>query len=133
MTLVVDCSVALKWVLDEPDSPRARDLVDQERLIAPDFILVECANALSMTAVKGAISPSDATARLRTVQKARLGLTSTRPLTAPAQGLSLMLRHPVYDCLYLALALEQGVRVVTADRRFQTAAESHYPGAVFLL
>jgi predicted nucleic acid-binding protein len=26
--------------------------------------------------------------------------------------------HPIYDCCYLALALEENLVVVTADRRF---------------
>jgi predicted nucleic acid-binding protein len=30
--------------------------------------------------------------------------------------------HPVYDCLYLALALQRGTHVVTADRRFAAVA-----------
>ena len=32
------------------------------------------------------------------------------------------MRHPVYDCAYRALAREQGVRLITADRRFHAAA-----------
>ncbi len=38
MTLVVDASVALKWVLDEPDSHLAQG---EEELLAPDFWLNE--------------------------------------------------------------------------------------------
>jgi predicted nucleic acid-binding protein len=32
------------------------------------------------------------------------------------------LQHPVYDCVYLALALQRGLPLVTADQRLVTAA-----------
>ncbi len=41
--------------------------------------------------------------------------------------------HPVYDCLYLAVAVHHGIHVMTADRRFAAAALSAYPGQVRLL
>jgi predicted nucleic acid-binding protein len=36
--------------------------------------------------------------------------------------LARLLDHPVYDCLYLAAALDVGAPVVTADSRFVAAA-----------
>ena len=43
-------------------------------------------------------------------------------VTADAVRLALALDHPVYDCVYLALAHRIGATVVTADRRFANAA-----------
>ncbi|UKJ74068.1 type II toxin-antitoxin system VapC family toxin [Azospirillum brasilense] len=40
-----------------------------------------------------------------------------------AQVLALEFGHPVYDCLYLALARRLGIPVVTADRRFIQLAD----------
>jgi predicted nucleic acid-binding protein len=40
-----------------------------------------------------------------------------------ALALGLALAHPVYDCVYLALAIASDARVVTADRRFRLAAQ----------
>ena len=48
-----------------------------------------------------------------------------RGLAAAALSLASDLDHPVYDCIYLALALERGVLVVTADHRFATAVRKH--------
>lgn len=42
-------------------------------------------------------------------------------LVERAFDLALDLRHPIYDCLYLALALDRGVRMVTADQGFVRA------------
>ena len=48
--------------------------------------------------------------------------------------LGLRLDHPVQDCLYLALALHRGGRVLTADRKFMRAASaSEFGGRVLLL
>jgi predicted nucleic acid-binding protein len=42
-------------------------------------------------------------------------------LVESAIGISLALRHPVYDCLYLACAVRLGTRLVTADQRLIAA------------
>ena len=41
-------------------------------------------------------------------------------VSADAVRLALALDHPVYDCVYLALAHRIGAMVVTADLRFPT-------------
>ena len=46
-------------------------------------------------------------------------------LVADALHLAFLLTHPIYDCLYLALAVETGTPVVTADRRFVDAVRRH--------
>ncbi len=46
MTLVIDASVALKWVIDEDDSEAAQELVSDHALAAPELLLIECANVL---------------------------------------------------------------------------------------
>jgi predicted nucleic acid-binding protein len=44
-------------------------------------------------------------------------LVSLPPLTARALEIAAELRHPVYDCFYLALAESEDATLVTADRR----------------
>ena len=48
-----------------------------------------------------------------------------RQLVASAARLALDLDHPVYDCFYLALALQEQHPVVTADRRFYDIVRAH--------
>jgi len=54
--------------------------------------------------------------------RGRRGGRADRDLAPEAFRLARLLDHPVYDCLYLALAMESGAPVVTADRRFAAAA-----------
>ena len=56
-------------------------------------------------------------------------------LVERALDLAVALKHPIYDCLYLALALVRGARVVSTDRRFLAASRTQPDcvGAVVLL
>jgi len=55
-------------------------------------------------------------------------------MTLAALKLASALKHPVYDCLYPEAAIRVSGRVVTADRRFHAAAQSHpYFGSMVTL
>jgi predicted nucleic acid-binding protein len=134
MSVVIDASVALKWVFDEPGRDDADRLFDQD-LIAPSLWLVEAADALWKRAQRGDLTPSQAQDRLVALRSAPLATLPLEDDLLEAATLALRLNHPVYDCLYLALALREKTYVVTADKRFCEAA-SRAPalsGAVRLL
>lgn len=116
MIAVVDTSVALKWYVQESDSAMARPLLEVE-LAAPDFILVELANALWKKVRRGQITRFQADAALSHLAQA-VKLVPSALVIEEALNLGLELAHPVYDCLYLALAGELRLPVVTADERF---------------
>ena len=48
-------------------------------------------------------------------------MTVGEPDPALALNLARELRHPAYDCFYLALAIERDLDLVTADARFVRA------------
>ncbi|WP_149541071.1 type II toxin-antitoxin system VapC family toxin [Siccirubricoccus phaeus] len=55
--IVVDASVALKWLRDEEDDAWARAMVGGDRpLIAPALLLTECSNILWRLARRGEIA-----------------------------------------------------------------------------
>ena len=45
-TLVIDASVAVKWVVEENGTPEVLALRQRARLIAPELLVAECANIL---------------------------------------------------------------------------------------
>ena len=122
-SIVVDSSVAAKCWIAEADSALATAVMEGRALAAPDFLWVECANIFWKHVRRGEITQTTATAALLMLQAAPITRTRDADLVADAQRLSADLAHPVYDCLYLALALRQGSPVVTADRRFAALAE----------
>jgi len=48
-------------------------------------------------------------------------LHAASDLVGAALEWSFRLRHPVYDCLYLALAVREDCKLVTADEEFEAA------------
>ncbi|MGH7017784.1 MAG: type II toxin-antitoxin system VapC family toxin [Caulobacteraceae bacterium] len=124
MPVVVDASVALKWVLEETGSSAARDVAASQVMIAPDLLLIESANVLTMRVRRGLLVAEDAALALDILQSFPVRLMPTRPRVGRALALSIELAQSTYDCLYLALALEQGARLITADERFSAALKS---------
>ena len=133
MTIVIDASVALKWVLDEPGKDAADALLDAE-LIAPALWLVEAANALWRRTQRGEITALEARERLVELYNAPVTTTAIEDDLLAAGDLANSLGHPVCDCLYLAMAVRENTHVVTADTRFHAVVDrSPLKGAVRLL
>lgn len=122
MTVVVDASVAVKWVIPEVLSDRADALRSRaDRLLAPDFLLLEATNALWKKLIRREISAREAARALDLLLSSPLDLRPSAPLLSRALTLARRLGHPVYDCLYVALAQVEGAALVTADRRLLAA------------
>jgi predicted nucleic acid-binding protein len=124
---VVDASIAVKWFITETDSDAAARLLESERtLLAPELLYAEVANALWALARRGDIADADAREALDVLADAPIDVPmSMRQLMPAAARLARDLDHPVYDCFYLALAVQQQHPVVTADRRFHEKVRSH--------
>ena len=122
MRLVVDASVAVKWLISEDGSDVARELAASgEELHAPRLMASEVASALWRKARLGEIERGDAGALLAWVPEMPVRWNADETVCADAVRLALALDHPVYDCVYLALAHRTGAVVVTADRGFVAA------------
>lgn len=132
MAIVVDASVALKWVVAEDGSELARNLVKSETLVAPDLLWAECANALWVMARRKLISQASAAAAFAAIEATPIRIVPTQLHAAAAQSIAFDLDHTVYDCLYLAVALAERATFVTADSAFVKAASANatYRGAV---
>jgi predicted nucleic acid-binding protein len=119
--IVVDASVALKWVVSETGSDAADALLEQD-LMAPVLWLAEAANVLWRRARTGEITAEQASARLSELREAPVASLPIEPHLELALKLASEIGRPVYDCIYLALALHHQTHVVTADHRFVSAA-----------
>jgi predicted nucleic acid-binding protein len=124
---VIDASVAVKWLVTETFSEEAASLLDADlTLIAPELVFAEAANALWAMQRRGDIGKADFAEAVDVLRAGPIAIPLTmRQLAASAGRLAVDLDHPVYDCFYLALALQEQYPVVTADSRFHDAVRAH--------
>ncbi len=116
MILVVDASVATKWFFVEPGDQLARELAEgKDVLIAPDLIVAEVCNTAWKKVSRAEASADQARAVTIELSKIFRELVSCAALVPRALDLALKLRHPAYDCFYLALAEFAKADLATAD------------------
>ena len=118
MTVVVDASVAARWFLPLDKADAASDLLTSgERIIAPDLIIVELTNVAWKSATFGNALLETVTDFIAKSAQYFHELVPASELKDRALNLAIALKHPAYDCFYLALAEQRGCRLVTADAR----------------
>ena len=118
MTLVVDTSVAVKFVVQEEGSAEAKHLAaSSERLAAPDLIHAELANVFWRMTRAGKMRAEQQDAALSEIAMLLDEVFPLAPLAPLAMHMSRTLDHPAYDCFYLALAYRSSARLLTADQR----------------
>ena len=135
MLLVIDASVAVKWLVSEEDSVAAEQLLGRGHVLhAPRLLVSEVLNAIRNKERSGDITSQQAFEIANQATRLSVLWANDEQLGAGALQLALDLQHPIYDCMYLALARDIGGLVVTADRRFYDVVESSdHAGTVFRL
>ena len=109
-------------------------LGDDDRWSGLDFTPVECANALWKHTRFGTVPAEGAAEMLDSIARLDIDYHESGPLLPAALLLAIDLGHPVYDCAYVALALAEGARLVTCDRRLaDVAARAGLAGRVVLV
>jgi predicted nucleic acid-binding protein len=132
-TVVVDASLAIKWVVEEPYSPEAERLLEgwkdeDVRTVAPGLLPYEVANALYKRVLQGDMSADDARRGVEAILEAGPMLLDHTSVHGEAIGLAQELgRRAAYDTHYLALARKEDCECWTADRRFWEAAKDQHP------
>ncbi|PPD43697.1 MAG: hypothetical protein CTY15_09160 [Methylocystis sp.] len=116
--IVVDASVAVKWVVREAGHETALSIVDKTwTRIAPDLLLPEVSNVLLKKQRTTEITDAQVGAGLLGIKASIKQFVPSSELTDDAVILSRELNHSAYDCFYLACALGRGI-LLSADNRF---------------
>ena len=115
--VVVDASVAAKWVVAEEHSAGSALLLGCEEIHAPEHWLAEAVNVLWSKVLKGDLERGDAEERMIALMRAPVIGTPIAGLMSRAFAISVEHAVTIYDSLYVALAVERGIPVVTADAR----------------
>ena len=130
--VVVDASLALKWLVGEEDSEKATALLRSwgrggRQLVAPHLLAAEVTNALHRKVVQGDLERAQAVRLIERLTALPFELHDSPGLHRRALELAGELgRGASYDCHYLALAEALDCEYWTADDRFHRAARSAY-------
>ena len=120
--MIVDASAAVPVLVNHALTGQARSVLAGRDLSGPALILTETANALWKYAISGGMTAEQINAAIRQIHS----IVHTVPdetIMEQAVKLAVAHRHPVYACLYLALALERRAPLATADRRMAALAQ----------
>lgn len=128
----IDASVALKLVVDEEDSGRARKLWKTWArgaigAVAAPLFPFECVSALRRMVVRGDLDAAAAAVARDHLLRMPVRLVAPPTLFTRAWELAAELERPqAYDSFYLATADLLGVELWTANTRFHNAAAGRY-------
>ncbi|MGD0772267.1 MAG: type II toxin-antitoxin system VapC family toxin [Candidatus Solibacter sp.] len=130
--IVVDASVAVKWLVPEADKAAADELLSGGvTLLAPALIQVEVAAAIARKVRFDEINSQEGESALHLWLEFLLnGLVTLVPDETDLAGawqLATEFRHPLQECLYLALAFRLRTPLITADRKFAGKARAVHP------
>ena len=126
--VVIDASLAVKWLVEEEDSDKAHALLESwdaqgVTRIAPFLMPFEVANVLHRRVRRGELNVSEGALMIASLLESRLQFHHSPNLHARVLELASRLNQgAVYDAHYVALAEEFGCEMWTADRRFHRIA-----------
>jgi predicted nucleic acid-binding protein len=134
-TLVLDASVAIKWAM-----PLAREPLTDESLqlfnrykqgefafVVPDVFWAEIGNVLWKGTRSGRWSRSDAEATAEDFRARDFVTVPSLVLQPEALRIAFAYDRAVYDCLYVALAVQSKNELITADERLANALAAYLP------
>lgn len=133
-SIVVDTSVALKWVLTEDHTTEAIALRnhcirENVAMLAPGLLRYEAINVLAKRVIDGALAAADVHIALRNtlmlidLRDFNLALS----LRAVAFTAAMPRRRFGFDAQFLALAADEGCDFWTADTDFADEMSAMYP------
>ena len=133
--IVLDASVAVKWFLPERDetlTTEALVLLDrcgknEIQIIVPDLFWVEFAAVLWKAIRRGSFPKDSADAALASLSRFDFPTVPSPKLLDRAFEIATACERTVYDCLYVALAVQTGSQLITADERLANALAARFP------
>jgi predicted nucleic acid-binding protein len=116
--LVFDASVIINILMPQRLSAAAAHWMAQtDEKLAPDFLHIEAANALWKSENAGLMDRRQTDSAWRNLQESGIRFVADRAYLTRARTMAREHNHPIYDCLYLAVAEAHEATLVTADRR----------------
>lgn len=135
--VVIDSSVAVKWVITEELEAEALAILGEWEMgsiecVVPDWFFVEVGNILWKKHRNQLITRDEVTNALAELGDLPFLMMPSRPLTDAAVSFAIKYDRTVYDSLYVVLAEEEDCPFITSDDRLANALAPHVPNVVKL-
>jgi predicted nucleic acid-binding protein len=135
MDYVIDASVAAKWCLpavQETLVAEANELLRRQsdgsvRFVVPDLFWGEMADILWKAVRVERCTRESAESSLVKLKQRQIPTIGCESLVEQAFGIAVTYDRSAYDSFYVALALEIGGQLVTADERLANALAARLP------
>lgn len=116
MRVVVDASVAIKWLLPEEGSATARQLLTEgHELIAPAWLQIEILSIVLRAVRQKRLSHDAGTEVIETFNSMPVSFGEDAPLRRQAWDVAVIHGGSLYDALYITLALKTDADLISAD------------------
>lgn len=133
--VVVDSSIMIKWIFEEPDSKAAKALLARWTdndfvMIEPPLLACEMANVLHQNADKGEVSIAEAKQTLIDILELDLEFEVSRLPELSIRAIEIARKYAlkaVYDAHYVALAERKQCEFWTADARLWKPVRKDLP------
>ena len=133
--VVVDASVAVKWFLPEDGEAlvsQALELLDaydkdEVRFVVPDLFYVETASAIWKAVRVGRVLRAFGDQALALLTQREFPTVPSLRLLDKAFQIAMDRGRTVYDCLYVALAVQADAQLITADERLANSLAAYFP------
>jgi predicted nucleic acid-binding protein len=133
--VVVDASVAVKWFLPENGealADQALALLDkydkqEVRFVVPDLFYVETASAIWKAVRVGRVPRAFGDQALVLLTQRKFPTVPSLKLLDKAFQIAADYGRTVYDCLYVALAVQTNTHLITADERLANSLAARFP------
>jgi predicted nucleic acid-binding protein len=125
--VVLDASVILKWLLEDPAREQGTEqaLAIVESVVRGELDILQPVHWLAeVAAVAARLTPATAVRDVEMLAAMRFPTTDDPNVIRQATQLAIATSHHLFDTLYHAVALEHdGARLVTADDRYYARAK----------
>ena len=134
-TVVLDVSVAVKWVLppaDEDLVPEAVDLLrrhaqEEIRFVVPDIFWAEFGNVAWKAVRLGRWTRDEAQSAIHDMEERDFPTVFSKDLLVTAFAIANGFHRSLYDSLYVALAVATKSEMITADEKLVNAVSTRLP------
>jgi predicted nucleic acid-binding protein len=136
---VLDASVAVKWLVPAPALSQSETLIAESiqllqrysdgevNFFVPDVFWAEVGNVMWKGVRQRRWSSVVAESAIEEIRNRNFFTVSTLTLLPEAIKIALIHDRSVYDCLYVALAIQCRIEMVTADERLANALAARFP------